>query len=152
MPFEQIIERSNGSFIENQLLIWSILHYVPFKQLTQKDIYVLFYENLFCEPERELSRLFGYLYNRKSEGLHTLEHTPEELLKLIYKPSRTENLRSSTLSRKKPLDAWKDDLSSQEIDSGFRILAKFGLDSVYGNNSMPNERGVDMLFYNSAHS
>ena len=140
-PFEHFISHANDNFIENQILIWSIIHYVPFKQLSKGDIYILFYEHLFCNPEEEILRLFNYLYNDQFTELDG------ELLKLIRKPSRTQGNKFSTLSTQNSLDVWKDDLTTQQIDNGLKILEKFGLDTIYGDNSLPNKKVIERLFH-----
>jgi hypothetical protein len=141
-PFEHLIShaKDNFNFIENQILIWSIIHYVPFQQLNQGDLYIVFYENLFCNPEEELFRLFSYLYDGDFTELD------QKLIKIICKPSRTQGSKFSTLSAQSPLDVWKDDLSTQQIDNGLKILEEFGLDTIYGCNSLPNEKRLSDCF------
>lgn len=140
-PFEELINNANDDFIENQILIWSIIHYVPFKQLSKDNIYILFYENLFYNPEEELFRLFKYLYRDDFEALNA------RLFDTIPKHSRTKSNKFSTLSAKNPLDVWKDNLSTQQIDNGMKILEKFGLSSIYAGHSLPQENAKDQLFH-----
>ena len=139
-PFEHLISSTNDNFIENQILIWSIIHYVPFKQLSKGDFYILFYENLFCNPEEELFRLFNYLYDDEFIELDGRQ------INIICKPSRTQGDKFSTLSAKSPLDVWQDDLSTQQINNGMKILEKFGLDNIYGGNSLPDKNAIGLLF------
>ena len=139
-PFEELISYANDSFIENQILIWSIAHYVPFKQLSKGDIYILFYEHLFCNPEEEILRLFNYLYDDE------FTEFDGRLLNIIRKPSRTQGKKFSTLSTQSPLDVWKNDLSAQQIDNGLKILEEFGLDTIYEGGSLPNKNAIERLF------
>ncbi len=140
-PFEHLISCSNDDFIENQILIWSIIHYVPFKQLNAGELYVLFYENLFRNPEEELRKLFDYLDEDASAALKD-----SQLLSMIRKPSRSQGHGFSTLSSKNPLDVWKDELRPEQISNGLKILEEFGLDKIYGLNSLPNENALGTLF------
>jgi len=130
-PFESLINSTKDDFIDNQILIWAIIHYVPFKQLNKDDLHIIFYENLLLNPEGELLRLLNYLHSSDSVCLNG------DILKLIQKPSRTTSRRSSTLSTSNPLDAWKSHLSVQQIDRGMKILNAFGLASIYAGNSIP---------------
>ena len=139
-PFEHLIKRSKDDFIENQVLIWAIIHYVPFRQLNEGDVYVLFYENLFCNPEEELLKLFNYLYGNELAILDT------GLLSQIRKPSRSRGKRFSTLSAQSPLDVWKSELSPKQIDNGLKILEEFGLQDVYASNSTPQKKSTEILF------
>ncbi|MBE9062331.1 sulfotransferase domain-containing protein [cf. Phormidesmis sp. LEGE 11477] len=137
LPFKEVIEQVGDDFIERQILIWSIIHYVPFRQLALGDAYILFYENLFEEPEKELAALFSYLF----EGVSV---TPgPELLAKIRKPSQTPGKDNNILLGKSPIESWKDELSSAQIDRGINILGQFGLDKVYGTRSRPDKNFVE---------
>lgn len=141
MPFEHLIHASKDNFIENQILIWAIIHYVPFQQLAQGDVHVLFYEDLFLNPEVEISKVFRYLYD---EEINVFD---EALLSKIRKPSRTQGKKFSTLSSASPLDIWKNELQPTQIDSGMKILEEFGLDSIYSANSLPGENALGKIFH-----
>lgn len=140
MPFEHLIAASKDDFIENQILIWAIIHFVPFQQLEQDDVYVLFYEHLFLNPEEEIAKIFKYLYDTESNVLDGA------LLSKIRKPSRTQGRKFSTLSAASPLDIWKGQLQPAQIDSGMKILEAFGLDSIYSADSMPAADAFHKLF------
>lgn len=136
-PFREVIERVGNDFIEKQILIWSIIHYVPFRQLELGDVYVLFYEDLFDEPEKELVNLFTYLFESPSVTLGP------ELLAKIRKPSQTPGKDNNIILGKSPIETWKDELSSAQIDRGMDILSHFGLDKVYGTSSRPDKTFVE---------
>lgn len=143
-PYIDLIQEQNRSFINNQILIWSILHYVPFQQLNKQDVYVLFYEDLFRDPISEISKLSKHFIN-----LEYNKNIEKSLEKLIKKPTRTQGFEYSTLSSSSPLDVWKNELSSKEIDSGIKILEKFGLNTIYGDSSVPEKNSLDILFSNN---
>ncbi|EDX84124.1 hypothetical protein S7335_1821 [Synechococcus sp. PCC 7335] len=138
-PFREVIEQVGDDFIERQILIWSIIHYVPFRQLNRRDAYVLFYEDLFEEPEKELANLFGYLFESQSVTLEP------KLLAKIRKPSQTPGKDNNILLGKSPIETWKNELSSAQIDRGMDILSRFGLDKIYGTRSRPDKTFVDNL-------
>ena len=50
-----------NSFILNQILIWAIIHFIPFRQFNSEEIHLLFYENILTNPIEELSRLTNYI-------------------------------------------------------------------------------------------
>lgn len=132
-PFEDLILAASDDFIEVQVLIWAIVHYVPLQYLCQNGIYILFYENLVDEPEKELSSLFQYLYG-EDDLL-----SDDRLLKKIHKPARTIGKNKERFSEKNIINPWIDELSHQQIDRGMKILNCFGLDRLYGEDSMPHK-------------
>ncbi len=143
-PFKEVIERVGDDFIEKQILIWSIIHYVPFRQLTSGSVYILFYENLFDESEQEVSNLFHYLFRSQSAYSSSGTLAPEILAK-IRRPSRTPGKDNNILLGKSPIDTWKNELSSGQIDRSMEILRCFGLDKIYGTSSRPNKAIVEEL-------
>lgn len=143
MPYEHLICALKDSFIDNQILIWAIIHHVPFQQLAKEGVYVLFYEHLFLNPEAEIAKIFNYLYNEEVDVLD------QSLISKIRRPSRTQGKRFSTLSAASPLDIWKDQLESTQIDSGMKILETFGLDSIYNAGSLPSDNALNKLFSRS---
>lgn len=134
VPFENIIRSVSDDFIERQILIWSIVHYVPLMASNSNDIYIIFYEDLVSSPIEELGRLFAFLGK---------DDTQEEmLLEKIYKPARTSKKFEQVLSRKSLVDSWKDELSAQQIDRGMKILGYFHLDVLYENAFKPNRSAL----------
>lgn len=138
-PFEHLFHGVSNDFIENQILIWSVLHYVPFQQLDRSQVYIIFYENLFRNPQDELLKLFDYLYEAR------LTQLDASMEKVIYKPTRTRSQKLSALPREGQLDLWKNELSSKQIDTGQKILRSFGLDDIYRGDSLPIESSLEEL-------
>lgn len=137
-PFEEIISTVGDDFIERQVLIWAIVHYVPFKYLSQKDICILFYEKLAIDTEQQLKMLFRFLTDKSSDDEIFLNG---KILEKISKPSRTSGKASgSNLMRgQDPVKSWLNELSTQQIDRGMEILHTFGLSDIYGTNALPNK-------------
>lgn len=139
MPFEDLIRKTEG-FFEKQVLIWSIVHHIPLKQLDRRDIFLVFYEQLCSHPENELKRLSSYLYNVGRE-----RDLDPRLLEKINEPSFTSR-KDSAINRGDNLcDVWRQDLSDSQIDNGMEILRAFGLDRIYNESLMPNREAAESI-------
>lgn len=127
---EDLIRRvsSEGDYILKQILIWSMIHYVPFKQFSTKQIHVVFYENVVVNPNLEISKI---LHDKTIE-------LPESLIK---QPSKMvgKNIKQG----KSPIDSWLSDLQPRTIDAGMEILESFGLEKIYGSDAFPNTFDID---------
>jgi len=130
---EDLIKRisNEGNYILKQILIWSIIHYVPFRQFKTDQIHLMFYENMYTNPQEELSKLSGYIGKE-------IEHISKEA---FNKPSRVVGDNFS--KGKSPITSWKNDLPSSTIDEGMKILESFGLVDLYNQSSIPNEFNLD---------
>ncbi|MEL6159316.1 MAG: sulfotransferase domain-containing protein [Cyanobacteria bacterium J06623_5] len=140
-PFEGLIKRVGGSFLERQLMIWAIIHYVPLqqmrdRQINQSDVYILFYENLFAQPREEVRKLFEYLFEREIPTMN------EKLLAKIERPSRSPGKDSNIMLGKSPVDSWRNEISAQQLEQGVRLLENFGLHELYGSSSTPHEEAL----------
>lgn len=138
-PFETLIKRTED-FFEKQVLIWSIIHYVPLRQLNEQDVLLVFYEELASEPERELKRLFAYLY-----GLTGRQAPGPKPLERIRKPSRFSRKNSAIKQGKNLCDGWRKELSRSQVDKGLEILRAFGLDRIYSDRLMPDREAAERL-------
>jgi hypothetical protein len=135
-PFESAI-RSAGSQFEKHVFLWCIENYVAFRQLEKRDVHLVFYENLCETPKREVEGLFAYLgVPVRPEVFHRLSQ-PSEL-------SREE---SAIVQGGSLVDSWRRQVAPAMIAAAMRILALFGLDSVYSaETSMPDvEAAASML-------
>ena len=138
-PFEDVIASVGSDYVERQVMIWAIIHYVPFKQLSRNGIYILFYEELYSRPEEELLRLFSYL------GGDGSTRVDRRLISRVRSPSRTAGKVSNIVRGDSPIAAWKSQLSAEQIDKGLKILERFGLQQIYGTDLMPTKEAVDKL-------
>lgn len=138
-PFDDIIRGVGDDAIERHLMIWAIIHYIPFKQLKRDQVYVLFYEALQSNPRPELARLFRYLYGDQSPEIG------DPILARLAIPSVTAGDDSNVAQGKSPVTAWKEQASPQHIAKGLSILASFGLDQLYGTDSMPRTQELERL-------
>jgi hypothetical protein len=130
-PYEDIINNIGPSFFEKQIAIWSIIHLVPFKQLSANDIHIVFYENLFTETEMEVKKMFNFIFR------DTFSFSKVDLLNHASRPSRLSYKRSNILKGKSPVHSWKKEISKDNISKGFSVLNKFGLKNIYDNDSLP---------------
>lgn len=129
--FHRVCEENN--YILNQILIWSVIHYIPFKQFNNDQLHVMFYENVFMNPHQEimkLSKLVGKDFNSIPRSA-------------IYKESSVvgDNIKN----KKSPITSWMSELPTITIDKGMKIMEAFGLAELYDNSSMPNEFDIDFF-------
>ncbi len=130
--FEELIAKTSAEndFILNQVLIWSIIHHVPFKQFGSDRMRVVFYEDTVRHPREEIAGLSSFI----GKDLGPL---PGEI---ISKPSRVAN---GNVSRQESrINSWKDQLPAGTIDKGLLILEKFGLGDLYDDEGLP--KGIDL--------
>lgn len=124
-PFEDVIQSiDDNDFIEKQVLIWAIIHYVPLSALNEKDIYIIFYEDLVSNPLKELEKLFSFL------GIEYLLED-KNLLKRIHVPTRTTKDFHKGSPNKSAVSSWKNELSTKQISQGLQIIERFQLSNIY---------------------
>ncbi len=132
-PYEHLIKQTcdENDYILKQILIWSIIHYVTFHQFQSNQIHVMFYENVFLNPTKEIASLYQFI-GKKFNGLSD---------RTVQQPSRVagDNIKKG----KSPIDAWLNELPSDTIDKGFSILEAFGLEGLYTSTSIPNKFNLD---------
>jgi hypothetical protein len=129
-----------GDYISKQILIWSIINYVPIQQFGKDAIHVCFYEDIYAEPNAAISNILNYIKNEK-------DGTPVSLgQEIISRPSRVSGAESNLLNGTSPISSWKSELSPRQIDNGLKILEHFGFDALYGDDSMPRRHLLDGLF------
>jgi hypothetical protein len=130
-PFEDVIRGVGDDFILRQVLIWAILHYVPFRQFEPGRVRVVFYEDVVRHPERELLRLFRYL---KPDAVDSMM---AGALQIVTRPSRVTERKKNAPGGVWPIGQWRSEVSAEQVREGLKILAHFGLDQIYGDDAMP---------------
>lgn len=138
--FAGLIGQSRKDYVERQVLIWSIIHSVPMTQFKKDEIFTVFYEDLIENPAQELSRIFNYI------DPHSAALSCEGALPLLARPSRMATKDSNVLTGKSPINAWKSELSRDQISNGLEILRFFGLDRLYTAEGLPRREVLDALF------
>lgn len=127
---EDLIRRISREedYILRQILIWSIIHYIPFKQFSASRIQVIFYENVIVNPKLEISSI------RVDKEIELPQN-------VIHKPSKV--VGDNVAQGKSPINSWLNDLTPKTIDEGMKILESFGLENLYKSNSLPNSFDID---------
>ena len=139
-PYREVIAGVGDDYIERQVLIWSILNYVPLRQFSQKQIYVLFYEKLFENPQDEIGNLFEFLYG--SEGKRHVSSAMTEIKRLSF----VAGAESMIAQGKSPVSGWLSEVTTQQKEAGYRILSHFGLDELYRQDGHANRNGIEGIF------
>ena len=133
-PFEALIRTvgSRNDYIQNQILIWSILNWVPLVQFRADELHVVFYEHVLAAPDHEVAQIMRHVRPHDRAPSVTIPLT------IVRKPSRVTAAASPLLTGTSPIESWKSELTPAQIDAGFAILSHFGLDTIYPLDSMPN--------------
>jgi len=131
LPFEDDIKRvaHENNYILNQVLIWSIINYVPLRQFEPGSIHICFYEDIYNEPSEEVSKIFQFVRGKQTVVLS------EDVVK---RPSRVIGTESNLLSGTSPVSSWMNELDPKLIDDGLRVLQRFGFEGLYNDMSIPN--------------
>ena len=106
--------------------MWCIDNYIPLKQFKRNEILVLFYENLCMNLIASLDDLQSFLRTWIK-------------LELINQSKPTALVRNdSAINTGSYLkNTWKKDISPSQIKYSVNIYKLFGLDKIYGENSLP---------------
>ena len=128
-PFEEIIRKTSAEQdpVLNQILIWSILNYVPLRQFAPGQCHICFYEDVLSNPHKEISNIMRFV--------NSATIVPERLQEeVIFRSSRT----SISGDRAADLNFWKNEMTSRQIDAGLNLLDAFGFAELYDETSTPN--------------
>jgi len=139
-PQEELIRNISGSddYILNQILIWAVIHYVPLKQFSNKQLQIVFYEDLVENTDRELWKLEKSLRSRPRANNTAL---PDGIK---HRPSKTTRLSAGELQSRSLTD-WKRRISKEQLIRGNLILEQFGLDFLYDENGSPDIAPSEVL-------
>lgn len=113
--------RADGGFILNQILIWSIINYVPLTQFCSQDLKVLFYEEFLIDPSVATSL--------------ALDEEKIVPLSVASQPSKVTDAQSARSIADRI--SWKTEIEAAVIDKGQAILAEFGLEGLYDSDGYP---------------
>lgn len=130
LPYEDLIADSGDDFILNQILIWSIIHFIPLNSLDTQKIHIVFYEDLLTNPQNEIMKIFNFVGKHYSEC--------EALNEIILKPTRTSSNTYSDRSVEQKIRSWESELSLHQIDRGMQILERFNFHRIYLNPIKPD--------------
>jgi hypothetical protein len=131
-PWVDPIREARDTF-ERTMFLWCVETLVPLKQCEPGDVHVVFFENLVRQPESEVARLFAHV-GKSMDGLD---------LEKLKTPSLTARRASSAVwTGADPVDNWKKKVTPEQRRRALEILGLFGLDRIYGDESMPRMEGV----------
>jgi hypothetical protein len=116
-----------GSEFEELIFLWSILNYIPLRQLSQSDVHFIFYENVCLEPENEARRLLAFLDLpfRKS------------VARALERPSHMARPDSAIRTGASLTESWKASIRRAQEERALEILSLFGLDALYAGDTLP---------------
>jgi len=128
LEFEDLMceVKSEDNYILKQILIWSIIHYVPFKQFKSNQLHVMFYENIFQNTQEEMRNLSKFINK-------PFTYLSDDFIK---KPSKVAG--ENIIKGNSPINSWMNKIPASTIDKGMHILEQFGLENLYDSNSLPN--------------
>jgi hypothetical protein len=132
-PFTSEIDRASSPF-EKHVVDWCVENLIPFRQLENGDVYLIFYEHLLENPRVELQRLLSYLNRPYQESI--MSHLKRPSMSTPPENYECKSMRTSVLRRQEPSDA-------QEILLSRRIVKAFGLDKIYNDAGMPNMASME---------
>jgi hypothetical protein len=106
---------------------------VPLKQLRPGEVHIVFYENMVREPEAEVHKLLTYL-GKNPEGID---------IDRLKRPSLTaRKVSSAAWTGEDRVDAWRRKVTQAQRQRAQEIVARFGLNGIYGDEPMPNVQGA----------
>lgn len=138
-PYTDLIETAPDDLIMRYILIWAIINFVPLQQFSADRLHILFYEDVYQQPEHALPLLFAYLEEKDCDQKVRRALASHSL------PSRVATPRSTVTSGQSPLTGWKNQLTPAQIEQGLAILSRFGFDHVYSSEPFPDRTGLAKL-------
>jgi hypothetical protein len=135
-PFKVAMEKVDSP-LEASLYAWCIQTFVPLRQFKRDQIHLTFYENFCAHPRLEVARLFAFLKRPLDERIFRVMDRPS---------SRTNRPKRKLPSRTALVGGWKDCFSAQELRRVRDVVRSFGLDSIYGEDGMPDIQAALELF------
>lgn len=118
-----------------RLMMWCLMNLVPLRQFAGGGMQVIFYEDLFRRHAEILPGLLAHIEVR---------HTDWVLSKLSLPSPLTKNF-SAILHGEDPVESWRKQVTPEQMKTAMEILARFGFDRIYGEDSMPRVKAEDVL-------
>jgi hypothetical protein len=130
-PFRAEIEAATSE-VDDNLLAWCANYYVALRQLAGQRVFVAFYEPLLIDPRTEVQRLFAFLGRPYDDRIFARMAVPSVQVRVSpYGDS------SAVVSGGDMIDGWRKHISPSQLERALALLKRFGLDSIYGPESMP---------------
>jgi len=126
-PFVEHMKGTRDEF-ERQIYFWCVQNYVPLRQLSRREMHVVFYELLCTDPNRAMQDLFSWLGRE----------VPPEASAQLRMPSGTSRQDSAVVLGKNLVEGWTEQIHAGQLDAAVGILKIFGLDRIYGSGPLPD--------------
>lgn len=133
-PFKDMMVQSKDIFTDH-IIQWCVENFVPLQQFNKGEILLLFYENFCIAPRDEIKKLSRFL-NKEYDS---------SIFDALKKPSSRSREESAVLTGEDLINSWKKSVTPQQMQSADLILKKFGLDSIYRDDSTPDPDTINRL-------
>lgn len=134
-PHRRLIETVKDPF-EKHVLQWCIENWIPLRQFKRGEIHLAFYENFSIDTRGEIGRLFAFLNKPFNE----------RVFERVERPSRMTWARpGADKPQKSDPEGWRAHVSADQIKKAREIIARFGMDEIYGERSVPKPEAAYAL-------
>jgi len=123
----------------DQILTWAIINYVPLSQFSTSSLYVLFYENVYLNPDKQIRELLQFVTPTTTK---LVQNDKEIGGALIDNPSKPNDVDSTIHLGESPITAWQHDADLSKNKAGLEILQAFGLDTLYNSDGLPSNNAL----------
>jgi hypothetical protein len=135
-PFRAEIESASGD-VDNHLLAWCANYYVALRQLKGQRVFVAFYERFLAEPRAEIARLFTFLGRPFDDRVFERMKVPSVQARVARHGDSSAVVTGGDL-----IDEWRKHITPAQIDRAMVLLDRFGLNVIYGTESLPRVRDL----------
>ncbi len=125
-PFRGEMDAARDEF-GARMTMWCLMNLAPLRQFSDGGMRVVFYEDLCRRHAEVLPGLLAYIGVR---------HTNWVLSK-VWQPSVMTKQTSAILQGGDPVDSWRRQTTPEQMKAAMAILARFGLDRIYGEEALP---------------
>ena len=134
---EDKLDLINGAETEEEkhAVIWCIHNLIPLRQFSGQQLSIIFYENLYLQPEIEVPRLFQSVPFGFQSSVYTA----------LNRPSHTSLRSSEIFSGRDLVKQWEKSLTPPEVDRILKVVESFGLDGIYGDSFVPSQGSLENL-------
>ncbi len=125
-PYKDLMASTKDNF-EGLILEWCVETRVPIVQLKSSGIKIVFYENLYLNPETEVPKLFSFIGRPFDPSF----------MDTIGQPSKTSRINSPVRKGSSPVDNWQRSVIDSQKEFCLKALKCFRLDYIYGIEPLP---------------
>jgi hypothetical protein len=137
-PWRDLVEKTAAEEqdqIVRLVLQWCLENVVPLRLSSPGDVHLVFYENLVLSTQSELGRIARYLSGRAER--HWAGWTPNTPALAAPSPTAWRDNRKPTLSPMDRIADWQDLVDDATRTRALDLLARFGVDHLYGHSPLP---------------